>query len=203
MNDQVITEARQISAEWLTAALARSGALTAGRVLDVGVDAEKSVWSQTVRLRPGYDDEAAGELPAALLLKICAGDDAVFGPSEVEYYVRDYVDLPDAPLPRCYDAQYSAEPRAYHILMDDLSATHTNTWERPPTLEHGCAVADALAVLHAHWWGAERLRALQGMPSRREVDRYIGHIRQGLAPLIDALGDTLDPAWRQALIDIF
>jgi hypothetical protein len=203
LNQQVITNVQQVTAEWLTAALTHSGALRAGRVRDVGADAEKSVWSQIVRLRPRYDNQAAGELPAALLLKICAGDDAVFGPSEVDYYVRDYVDLPDAPLPRCYDAQFSDEPRAYHILMEDLSATHTNTWERPPTLEHGCAVADALAALHAHWWGAERLRAIGGVPGRREIDRYIGHIRQGLAPLIDMLGDTLEPAWRAALLDSF
>jgi hypothetical protein len=81
MNDRVITDARQVSAEWLTAALTRSGALRTGRVRDVGADAEKSVWSQIVRLRPHYDDDASGELPAALLLKICAGDDAVFGAS--------------------------------------------------------------------------------------------------------------------------
>src|SRR5262245_31849910 len=143
MNAHVITEAQQVSAEWLTAALIRSGALRAGRVRDVGADAEKSVWSQIVRLRPRYDDGASGELPTALLLKICAGDDAVFGSSEVDYYGRDYVDLPAAPIPRCYDAQFSEEPRAYHILMEDLSATHTNTWERTPTLEFGYAVAEA------------------------------------------------------------
>jgi hypothetical protein len=117
--------------------------------------------------------------------------------------VRDYVDLLDAPIPRCYDAQFSAAPRAYHILMEDLSATHTNTWERPPTLEYGCAVAEALAALHARWWGAERLRAHGGMPGQPEIERYIGHTRQGLEPMIDALGETLDPAWRQALLDIF
>jgi hypothetical protein len=203
MNDHVITDARQITAEWLAAALARSGALRVGRVRDVGADAEKSVWSQIVRLRPLYDEDAAGELPAALLLKICAGDDAVFGPSEVNYYSRDYLNLPDAPIPRCFDAQFSNQPRANHILMADLTSTHTNTWERPPTLEHGCAVAEALAALHAHWWGAERLHALEGMPGQIEIDRYIGHIRQGLEPLIDTLGDTLDPLWRQALLEIF
>src|SRR5690349_9491024 len=113
MNDQVITDAGQATAEWLTAVLTRDGALRAGRVRKIGADAEKSVWSQIVRLRPRYDDDAAGELPAALLLKICAGDDAVFGSSEVDYYIRDYVGLPDAPIPRCYDAQFSNQPRAY------------------------------------------------------------------------------------------
>jgi hypothetical protein len=204
MNDQVITNAQQVTADWLTAALAGSGALRAGRVRAVDVEGEKSTWSQIVRLRPHYDDDAAGELPTALLLKICAGDDAVFGPSEVDYYARDYVDLADAPIPRCHDARYSDAPRAYHILMEDLSATHDNTWRMPPTLEHGQAVAEALATLHAHWWGPERLCAIgSGMPGAPEIERYIGHIRQGLEPLIATLGDTLDPAWHQALLDIF
>src|SRR5262245_53543113 len=79
LNDHVITDAQQITADWLTAALARNGVLRAGRVRNVGADAEKSVWSQIVRLRPRYGDDAVGELPGALLLKICAGDDAVFG----------------------------------------------------------------------------------------------------------------------------
>ena len=183
--------------------LARGGTLRAGRVRDLCVDTERSVWSKISRLRPRYDDAAAGECPAALLLKICAGDHAVFGPSEVLYYTRDYADLPHAPIPRCYDAQYSSEPRAYHILMADLSATHTSTRELPPTLERGRAVAEALAALHAHRWGPERLRAVGGVPGRPEIERYLAHVRQGLAPLLETLGDALDRRWHDALLDIF
>ena len=199
----VISDVRQITADWLEDALRRAGALRTGRVRDVAFEADKSAWSRIVRLRPRYAGADAAA-PAALVLKICAGDDAVFGPSEVHYYTRDYADLADAPIPRCYDAQFSDTPRAYHILMDDLSATHDNTWERPPTLERGCAAATALAALHAHWWGRERLRILgSDLPGRGDIDRYIGHIERGLTPLLAALGDGLDARWRAALHEIF
>jgi len=145
----VITDPQQISAAWLTEVLGRSGALHAGQVRDMTAEAEGSVNAQIVRIRPSYDDQAEGELPAALLLKICAGGDS-FGPSEVDYYARDYAGLPDAPIPRCYDAQLSAERQAYHILMDDLSATHRSAHRTKPTLAYGRAVAEALAALHAH-----------------------------------------------------
>ena len=203
MPPPVITDVRQITPDWLTAVLRHSGALPTGRVLDPGAEAERSVWSQIVRLRPRYD-AVASDPPAALLLKICAGDDAVFGPSEVLYHTRDYADLADVPIPRCHDAQFSETPRAYHILMDDLSATHANTWELSPTLERASAVADALAALHAHRWGPERLRPVGGtIPGPAEIARYVGHVRQGLEPLLETLGGTLDPAWRDALHNVF
>src|SRR5262245_4391566 len=177
--------------DWLTGALSRSGALRTGRVRDVDVDAEASVWSHIVRLRPRYTDDATGDRPAALLLKICAGKHAVFGPSEVLYYTRDYVGFAEAPIPRCHDARYSETPRAYHVLMDDLSATHTNTWKMEPTLERGLAAAEALATLHAHRWGPERWRPIgAAMPGRDEIARYLDHVRPGLEPLLALLGDA-------------
>ena len=199
----VISDVQYVTAAWLTGALRRSGALPTGCVRDIAVETDKSIWSRIVKLRPRYDG-AAGAPPGALLLKICAGDHAVFGPSEVHYYVRDYADLPDAPIPRCYDAQFSNASGAYHILMDDLSATHGNTWTRSPTLQRGLAVAAGLAALHAHWWGVERLRTHgSDVPGQSAIDRYIGHIAPGLAPLIAALGDALEPTWHEALLDIF
>jgi hypothetical protein len=203
MTDPVITDPQQISAGWLTDALARSGALRAGRVRDLTSAADTSINAQIVRIAPHYDDQAEGALPAALLLKLCAGGDS-FGPSEVDYYMRDYAGLADAPIPRCYDAHFSAERHAYHILMDDHSATHHARWDMTPTLEYGCAVAEALAALHAHCWEPERLAQIgAAIPGERELGAYIEHIRPGLEPMIETLGETLDPAWRRALSEIF
>src|SRR5262245_10496510 len=81
----VITDVGQVTTDWLTGALSRSGALRTGRVRDLGVDAEPSVWSQIVRLRPRYTDDTTGDLPAALLPKICAGGHGVLGPERVPY----------------------------------------------------------------------------------------------------------------------
>jgi hypothetical protein len=203
VTDQVITDPQQVSAAWLTKVLGRSGALRAGRVRDVTVAADTSVNAKIVDITPHYDEQAAGALPAALLLKICAGGGS-FGSSEVDYYARDYIGLAGAPIPRCYDAQFSAEQRAYHILMDDLAATHRSAHRTKPTLAYGRAMAEALAALHAHWWGPERLDAIgAAIPGEREISAYVGQARPGLEPMIETLGDTLDPAWRQALAEIF
>ena len=82
-----------------------------------------------------------------------------FGPSEVNFYLKDYVALRDAPIPRCYDAAFSEDPRRYHILMADLSGTHSTVFERNVTEGYALALADACATLHAHWWGADRFQS--------------------------------------------
>lgn len=195
----VITDAAQITPTWLDDVLIRNNALSAGHVSSVSVEGESSANSSVSRLHLTYTPDAQGKLPTTLFLKLCSGVN--FGVSEVEYYTRDYVGLPDSPLPRCYDAHYTDAGRAYHILMEDLQATHHR--DCPPTLEMGLAAADAFAALHAHWWGADRLQ--QGgvtPPTRSAIDTYIAHIQPGLQPLLAAL-KTEDAIWKPILIDAF
>lgn len=202
MYNQVITDASQLNIAWLVAALERTAGVPAGSIADFSADGAASSWAHIVKIKLRYRDEALAGWPTALLLKICRGDD--FGPSEYNYYTRDYVDLPDAPLPRCYDAQFSAEPRAYHLLLEDLSATHQASWELTPTQELGMAIADALANVHARYWGLAPLAALgELLPDRAAIERYIGHIRAGLAPLLAIAGGHLAPDWPARLHDIF
>jgi hypothetical protein len=200
----VISCVEQISAAWLTEALHASGALRTGKVAALEIEASSSAWSRIARVTPHYEPQATGELPSALLLKMCAGGQAVFGNSEVLYYTRDYEGYDAAPLPRCYDAAYDQASQSYHLLLADLSATHHATWDLPKTLEHGCAVAESLARLHAHRWGDERLAEIglhsAGAP---ELSRYFAHVQQGLQPLFEILGTDLDPKWRAALTDVF
>ena len=112
MPDRVITNARQITAEWLTIVLSGSGALMCGQVASLRVGDGQGNWSASVNLAVTYTDEARGPLPQRLFLKMVncdTGDDEFFGESEVMYYVRDYVDVNNAPLIRCYDAVHSKE----------------------------------------------------------------------------------------------
>ena len=110
-------------------------------------------WSTTARLRPRYSSEATGERPSRLFLKIVRSDpddEEAFGDSEVPYYTRDYLDVPDAPLVRCHDAAYSAADHCYHLLLDDVTATHVEAttvlppWSTPsrwPTGSRRCMPA--------------------------------------------------------------
>ncbi len=199
----IITDAGQVTAAWLTETLRRSGALASGAVASVEVVAEKSTWSSSVRLRPTYTPDAAGSLPTALFLKLCNGEGFI-GQSEVDYYTRDYVGLADAPLVTCYDAQYDPASGAYHILLDDLSATHQATWRVAPTLAHGQALARGLARLHAYRWTAEQRAAIgAALPDAPKLGRYVEVARAGLEPMLADVAGDIEPRWAATWRDVF
>jgi len=165
--------------------LARSGALTAGAVAAVETAAGEGAWSRHARLALRYAPGSAGERPASLFLKQVTG----FGRSEVEYYTRDYAGLAGAPLLRCHDAEWA--DGGYHLLLDDVSATHANGFDLEWTDAHCDAVADGLAALHAHRWDEPAPPAA--------LDAYLGHIARGLEPLLALAG--LDPAREVLLVE--
>ena len=202
MPEQVISDPGQVSIDWLQRTLARSGALRTGAVAGFQVQAEPAAWSRCVRLQVRYTDDATGPLPIALFLKICGVD--AFGPSEVEYYGRDYRDLDDAPLVRCYDARYRDQPRGYHLLLDDLSSTHDDCRQSDVTPQLVTALADAVAALHAHRWTAAQRQPIRAtLPGTAEIERYLAHIERGLEPLLASGGDDVDRTWPALLREIF
>src|SRR5690242_19487355 len=110
----------QISIEWLGKVLGKP-------VASFETKTEISNWSSQVPIAVHFADGTT----QALRLKICLGE--TFGPSEVDYYLRDYLDMPLAPLVRYYDAQYDPSV-GYHLLLEDLSVTHHNRRDAPSTL---------------------------------------------------------------------
>ncbi len=187
MQDEVITDLDQVTAAWLTAALRRSGVLTRGSVTGFEQEAGQRVLSTNARLQVRYSDDAQGDRPERLFLKMVNADQGVefFGPSEVNYYTRDYVGVAGVPLVRCHDAAYSAEKRRYHVLLDDVSETHVERAHKPPTLEHGLTLAEGLAAMHAHWWGAERLAAAgEQLPGAQPIEAFVGVARPGLLHIV-------------------
>jgi Phosphotransferase enzyme family len=159
----LVRSVSDISESWLSDVLGET-------VIKVRVNSGQSNWAQQLTL----DADLHNGTTRTLRLKICLGE--TFGPSEVEYYTRDYVDLVDAPLVRCFDAKY--EPLVgYHILLEDLAATHRDRRDAPPTLAYGKAVAEALGRMHRHHWQSREV------PGSDAIDRYLDTIRAGLAPI--------------------
>ncbi len=206
ITDHVIVSLDQVTPAWLTEALTRSSALTQGRVESYTRATGERILSTNARLALRYSADARGDMPARLFLKMVDADqgDEFFGPSEVEYYTLDYVGVSDAPLVRCYDAAYSAQRRRYHILMDDVSLTHVERSSRPPTLEHGLALAEGLAVLHAHWWGTERL-AERGAPApgAAQIMRFVDVARPGVGHIVGFCADRLATHWPAMMRELF
>lgn len=207
MSDEIITHLDQVTPEWLTAVLRRGGALTRGAVVAFAVDAGRGNWSTSGSLQLTYSADATGERPSRLFLKLVdadTGDGEFFGSSEVDYYLRDYIDVADAPLLRCYDGQYSPSLRRYHLLLEDVSPTHVIACDQPPTLDYGLALAEAFATLHARWWGADRLAAA-GAPihDAAHIRRFVAIAEPGAGHIIRELSSDLAPHWPAAIRAIF
>jgi thiamine kinase-like enzyme len=202
MPSDVITRLEQVTVEWLTHALTRSGALTHGAVEAFDVDTGRGNWSTSARLTVRYADGSQGAMPRRLFLKMVNTDleDEFFGASEVTYYTRDYVGVEGAPLIRCYDAAYSEEQRRYHLLLDDVSDTHVEAAAKAPTLDYGLALAEGLAALHAHWWGAQRL-AETGAPlhSAAHIRRFVDIAEPGVGHILDQFSHKLQLHWPEMM----
>jgi hypothetical protein len=160
--------AETVDVDWLSAVLGAPVLRFEGTV-------EAANWSSHLRLRV----ELADGSTRALRLKVCQG--TTFGRSEVDYYTLDYLDLADAPLVPCHDAGYFAG-EGYHLLLEDLAATHTDRRVEPPTLAYGLAVAEALARMHAHHWQS------RPAPPVAALDRYFDEIRPGVPVLHQLAG---------------
>lgn len=200
----VIQTIDQVTPEWLTGVLERSGALTSGRVTSVSIKSNERILSTSTQLRIAYSIDATGTLPLKLFLKTVNADqdDEFFGESEVNYYMRDYKDVSCAPIPRCYDAVFSERQRRYHLLLDDVADTHIEAKHKPRTLDYGLALAEGLACLHAAWWG-ERLGAIgERIPSAEQITRFIEVARPGAGHITGAYGHELKAHWSAAIEEI-
>lgn len=200
----VITHIDQVTADWLTDVLTISGALDSGGVESFEVDTGVRLLSTNARLKLKYTPDSSGAMPQKLFLKMVNidQDDEFFGPSEVYYYMRDYMGVWDAPLVSHYDAAYSAEQGRYHILMDDVSETHIVAADKTPTLEYGLTLAGGLAAMHARWWGRDRLGDAP-IPSPAAIRRFVEIAEPGAGHIIAAVGDQLKPHWPDAIRDLY
>ena len=206
MTDKVITNIDQVSIPWLTSVLVKSGALTHGEVKSFEFGTGQGNWSTSGHIVVTYTDGSKGSLPKNLFLKMVNTDldDEFFGDSEVTYYTHDYVDVNHAPLLRCYDAAYSKELNRYHLLLDDVSESHIPAAEKEPTLEYGLALAEGLAVLHAHWWDAKRL-AEAGAPihSESHIQRFVDIAALGVEHITRQFSSELKPHWPEAMRELY
>ena len=206
MSSRVISSPEQVTPRWLTRVLKANGALTAGAVAAFELDTGHGNWSSNAILHVRYTAGATGELPPRLFLKMVNTDldEESFDASEVTYYTRDYLGVAGAPLVRCYNAAYSAETHRYHLLLEDLSPTHVVASSRPTTLEYGLALAEGLAALHAHWWGAARLaEAAAPIHDAAFIQRFVAIAEPGVDHIVTAAADHLEPHWPGLMRDLY
>jgi hypothetical protein len=201
MTARLIIQLDDVTTDWLTAVLTSSGALTQGRVRAFSAEKGGGNWSNNARLTLEYSADAQGACPTALFLKLVdtdTGDGEFFLPAEVTYYLRDYRDVADAPLLRCYDAVYVEAQQRYHLLLDDVSATHRDARHLTPTLAHGHALVEGFAALHARWWGIS-----PALHDEAHIRRIVAIAQPGIVHVMRLFSADLKPHWPDLIETIF
>ncbi|HWT02264.1 MAG TPA: phosphotransferase [Pyrinomonadaceae bacterium] len=196
-----ITSAEQLTPEWLTETLRLNGHLARGRVSRLGLAHFETLFSSIYRLEVTYSPDAAPALPRRLLLKAhSAGDEASakMGRDEVLVYRVLREAMTDPPIVRCFSA--AADSRGSHLLLEDLSETHSQPeLPVPPSTRHCELCVEALAELHAFWWEHPRLGAKIGeLFDETSLKGLAAVNRQALSGFFDYLGDRLSAGRRRA-----
>lgn len=178
----VVHDPAQVSPRWLEAALGR-------RVHSFERTEAVSTWGAHVLIVAGVDAE-----PAPLKLRVKVGSATVFGRGEVDYYLRTFVGLADAPLVRCHHA--AADATHYHLLLEDLSDTHRNQDDVPVTQAYGRSLVESVAQLHAYRWALPA-------PDAAAIEASLGDAHAGLPLMLDAMEDGFSAAERATVREVF
>jgi hypothetical protein len=192
----LFTKIDQITPEWLTACLRDRGVLQRGHVLTVEGDSSSTIVSTVGTITVSYSADAPASAPVRLFFKTGVDDapenDDMAG--EVRFYQHLAGEIEEHTV-YCYDAAYATDPARFHLLLADLSETHSHTqWPLPPTLAQLEGAIDCLAAIHARWWEHRRFsqdvqrRYNQSNPS---LTTWVRVWEEQLAQYLDFLGDRL------------
>jgi hypothetical protein len=203
----VLTRAEQATPSWLTGVLRRSGVLPEGRVEAVDVAPRSSSQATLVRLTPRYaalEGAAPPAAPRALLLKLAPArpGPAALPSADVAFFRHVAPRTPDLPTPRVFDAAQDVAEGPWHLLMEDVSDTHTQPpYPVPPTEPHCFAAVGVLAALHAAWWERPELPAVAAaagvrVPTEADLARLVERTERTVTAFVAFLGDRLPPARR-------
>lgn len=195
----------QADADYLTAALRKSGALGSGRIVAAKVvHTFPTILSKFHRLKLDYEGET--DAPRHLYLKTDLagrpGAEWDSGRREVAFYTKVAPATPAGLLPRCFEAEIT-DAGKWHLLLEDLTDTHAlaTPWPLPPTFAQMEAIVRCHARFKAVWWDHPRLGIDVGAwPSQAEVDQWQAGLVKQYESFADALGERL-PAHRRALYE--
>jgi hypothetical protein len=183
-------------ADHLTMALRKAGVLGGGCVRDVVVERSfDTLLSHIFRLKLSYDAALGG--PEFLILK--AGlPDRPGGPwkagrQEVAFYAEVASAMSDHLVPRCFDADWTADTGAWHLLLEDLTDSHfvATRWPLPPTLAQCESIVRTRARFHAAWWDDPRLGNTIGAWQDAALDQQLLDFAGDLAGFTERFGDRL------------
>ena len=170
---KIITNIEQLTPEWLTGILKKKGCLSNGKVVKI---IQKNLRETTtayvhfleIQFSKEYSKDFSADVqadlaPSAIVVKI-SKPKVIEGRYEPNYYNIVAGELRnDLPIPICYDAAYSEETGLSHIILEDISDTHSEVefeWPVSPTKQLCEKAIDCISEIHAFWWDHPKLNDL-------------------------------------------
>lgn len=195
----VITRWEQVTPAWLTDTLRAKGYLPLGQVTAVEQkDTFNTTTSLVVRFVLDYSTDAPATAPRRMFMKMTKSGEAEdfaarVGPKEVALYNGIAGTATERWVPHCYSAAYAAETDTFHLLLEDLTDSHTQPeWPLPPLQEQCEQAIDCLANIHAFWWDHPQLGKEMGSdPDNSELSTLLGDAQALFASFVDFMGDRL------------
>ena len=184
-------DASEIDGAWLDAALHAGGCATEATIVDAvtePVDGGVGIMGEITRFRLTWSDPDA-DVPATVIAKTpsalpenrALGLMLGFYESEHRLYSELCTDL-GLRTPRCWFSGGDAEQGRYALIIEDVGAYERIDQLDGADVAHAERVVDALASMHAKWWGAPELRKLPWLAA-------------GYGDAIKIYGDIMAAAW--------
>ena len=196
-----ISSSADINLEWLRSSLEKNF-LSKIPLTGFSVEGSQSTHAYTAVIQLQYDCPQI-TYPKSLFLKSCRGTKGFIADSEFLYYTRDYSELIDAPIPKCYYGDFSRESGDYVLLLEDLSKTHYSNKDIRPTSDHTLTVATELARVHSYRWGKKAGEVGSLCDSEAQIQRFISEISRGLSPIMDVVKDEIPREWSRTIERVF
>ena len=204
------TSPADLTAEWLTEALRRGGAIGDATVTSATHEVlgqGAGFVGQVARVTVTYDHAVAGA-PATLIAKMPALDPGarelagLYGLYEREFrFYRELADQIAFRTPRCYYSAGDAAKVEYVLLLEDLGATgHAGDQVQGCTADEAHLVLRQLALHHAQWWGGERLDRVPWLESG--IDIVGGALIQAYPPSCERVLELFGPQLPKAITGI-
>lgn len=185
----LISEAEQITEDWLTRLLQEKGQLDRGKVTVIEKKASRPFGSTVFQLEVSYSEDASKTAPSHLFLKMEQAG-SLAKDREIVFYSSVASEMPDGPLVHCFEAVYEMESGAYHLLLEDLSKTHFMLEKEAPAPKQDIKrILAALAQFQAYWWDHPRLNVDLSRPVDEELIH--GGDNSWFPGFVDFMGDRL------------
>lgn len=204
MTEQVPQSTDDITAEWLTRVLREGGGLAVGRtvtrVRPEALAEGVGFMGEVVRLHLDHDDP---ELPASLIAKIPTQDPTVremLAPARVfereAGFYRDLAPELAGTAPRAFHVGMDLEADRFLLIIEDFAGFRMGDQQTGCSVDDAAVALEALARLHARYWGGERLAHLDWIPPINSDGNKVGReiYAASLPGFTEAFGAVIDPA---------